>query len=138
MFRVTDACGAVEVFTSASTPLPPNPMVPVMSLGHRRRIPHHPFASHEEAALAARSRGCAVVAIEIAEGSVAYGEFEYRNRVCFALGNEQRGVYRAVMKHRDAAVFVPVRGKGRSMNAHVSAAAAAFHATHARRTDRQG
>ncbi|MFQ3587546.1 MAG: TrmH family RNA methyltransferase [Fimbriimonadaceae bacterium] len=134
MFRVADACGALELFVSGSTPLPPNPMVSVTSLGHHRRIPYHEFDRHEDAAKAARAKGYAVVAIEMAEGAVAYDEFEYPKRVCFALGNEQRGVYQAVMKHRDAAVFIPMRGKGRSMNVHVSAAVVAFHAIHFRRS----
>lgn len=133
MFRVADACGAVELFVSGSTPLPPNPMVSVTSLGHHRRIPYHEFDRHEEAAKAAREKGYAIVAIEMAEGAVSYDDFAYPKRVCFALGNEQRGVYQAVMKHQDAAVFIPMRGKGRSMNVHVSAAVVAFHAIHSRR-----
>jgi tRNA G18 (ribose-2'-O)-methylase SpoU len=31
------------------------------------------------------------------------------------------------MKHRDGAVYIPMFGKGRSMNVHVSAAIVAFH-----------
>lgn len=128
MFRVADACGAKELFTSGRTPIPPDPQISVTSLGHHRRIPLHSFKGHEEAALAAKAAGYSIVAVEIAEGAVNYAEFEWPSKVCLVLGNEVNGVYGSVMKHRDAAVFIPMFGKGRSMNVHVAAAVVAFRA----------
>ena len=43
------------------------------------------------------------------------------------LGNEANGVYGSVMKHRDGAVYIPMLGKGRSLNVHVAAAIVGFH-----------
>lgn len=128
MFRVADACGATELFMSGRTPVPPDPMISVTSLGHHRRIPYHHFKNHEEAALSAKEAGYALVAVEIAEGAVNYDEFVWPEKLCLILGNEVNGVYSSVMKHRDAAVFIPMHGKGRSMNVHVAAAVVAFRA----------
>jgi tRNA (guanosine-2'-O-)-methyltransferase len=128
MFRVADACGAKELFMTGRTPVPPDPMIGVTSLGHHRRIPYQQFNSPEEAALHAKAEGFSVVAVEIAEGAENYTEFEWPAKVCLVLGNEVHGVYSAVMKHRDAAVFIPMFGKGRSMNVHVAAAIVAFRA----------
>jgi 23S rRNA (guanosine2251-2'-O)-methyltransferase len=128
IFRVADACGARELFMSGRTPVPPDPMIGVTSLGHHRRIPYEHFAKHEEAALAAREKGYSLVAVEIAEGAVDYTEFDWPAKVCLVLGNEVHGVYSSVMKHRDAAVYIPMFGKGRSMNVHVAAAVVAFRA----------
>jgi tRNA G18 (ribose-2'-O)-methylase SpoU len=44
------------------------------------------------------------------------------------LGNEGAGVYGSVMKQCDSAVFIPMAGKGRSINVHVAAAIIAFDA----------
>jgi tRNA (guanosine-2'-O-)-methyltransferase len=103
-------------------------MIGVTSLGHHRRIPYREIAHHEDAALQVKSEGYHLVAIEIAEGAVSYTEYEFPAKVCLVLGNEETGVYPKVMRHRDGAVFIPMFGKGRSMNVHVAAAVGAFHA----------
>jgi 23S rRNA (guanosine2251-2'-O)-methyltransferase len=128
MFRVADACGARELLMSGRTPTPPDPMIGVTSLGHHRRIPFSHFSSHEQAAIHAKEAGYALVAVEIAEGAVNYTEFVWPKKVCLVLGNEVNGVYSSVMKHRDGAVYIPMLGKGRSMNVHVAAAVVAFRA----------
>lgn len=128
MFRVADACGAREMFMSGRTPVPPDPQISVTSLGHHRRVRYEHFEKHEAAALHAKGQGYQLVAVEIAEGAVVYTEFEWPKKVCLVLGNEVDGVYGSVMKHRDAAVFIPMYGKGRSMNVHVAAAIVAFRA----------
>ncbi len=66
------------------------------------------------------------MAVEIAEGAVPYTDYEWPEKVCLVLGNEVNGVYASVMKHRDGAVYIPMFGKGRSLNVHVSAAVVAF------------
>lgn len=128
MFRVADACGATELFLTGRTPQPPDPQISVTSLGHHRRIPYEHFEKHEAAALRAKEQGYALIAVEIADGAVCYTDFAWPKKVCLVLGNEVHGVYAAVMKHRDGAVFIPMLGKGRSMNVHVAAAVVAFRA----------
>jgi 23S rRNA (guanosine2251-2'-O)-methyltransferase len=128
IFRVADACGASELFMTGRTPVPPDPQISVTSLGHHRRIPFEHFAKHEEAALAAKEKGYAIVAVEIADDAVDYSKFEWPAKVCLVLGNEVNGVYASVMRHRDASVYIPMLGKGRSMNVHVAGAVVAFRA----------
>ncbi|MFZ4507288.1 MAG: TrmH family RNA methyltransferase [Fimbriimonas sp.] len=126
MFRVADACGASMMIFSGRTPVD-DPQIGVTSLGHHRRIPVQRIERNEEAAIWAKEQGFSLVTVEIAEGAVPYTEYEWPAKVCLVLGNEQQGVYTSVAKHRDAAVFIPMFGKGRSMNVHVSAAVVAFH-----------
>lgn len=128
MFRVADACGAAAIFASGRTPDLDSPMIGVTSMGHHRRIPYRHFDKHDEAAEAIRQAGYALVMVEIAEGAVPYSEFDYPEKVCFVLGNEERGIYTNVMKKADAVVFIPQFGKGRSMNVHVAGAVVAFNA----------
>ncbi|MBV6457934.1 MAG: tRNA (guanosine(18)-2'-O)-methyltransferase [Fimbriimonadaceae bacterium] len=128
MFRLADSVGARELVVTGRTPLPPDPMIGVTSLGHHRRIPVRQFAGHEEAAQALKEEGYALVAIEIAEGAVSVESFDYPRKLCLVLGNEAGGVYGSVMKHCDAAVQVPMFGKGRSMNVVVAAAVVAYRA----------
>ncbi len=128
MFRVADACGAVEIFASGKTPTLENPMVGVTSMGAHRRMPFHHFARHDEAVAAAKAVGYTLVAVEVADSAVSYTEFEYPDKLCLVLGSEGGGIYGNVLKQCDAAVFIPMAGKGRSINVHVAAAVVAFHA----------
>lgn len=128
MFRVADGCGASELIMTGRTPMPPHPMIGVTSLGHHRRIAHRHFVSHEEAALKLKEEGWTLVTVEIAEGAENYRDFRYPRKTCLVLGNEGAGIYGSVMKHRDGAVYIPMFGKGRSLNVHVAAAIIGFEA----------
>ncbi|MBS1706352.1 MAG: tRNA methyltransferase [Armatimonadetes bacterium] len=128
MFRVADGCGAKELIMTGRSPVPPNPMIGVTSMGQHRRIPFRHFESHEAAALQLKKEGWSIVVVEIAEGAENYLEVDFPAKTCLVLGNEANGVYGGVMKHRDLAVFIPMFGKGRSLNVHVAAAVIAFQA----------
>ncbi len=128
MFRVADGLGATLLVMTGHTPVPPDPMISVTSLGAHRRVPWERFEKHEEAALAVVAAGWSLVAVEIAEEAVCYLDYSFPDRVCLALGNEASGVYGNVLKHCEGAVYVPMLGKGRSLNVHVSAAIVGYHA----------
>lgn len=131
MFRVADALGAAELVLSGKTPAPPNPMIAVTSMGGHRRVPFTAILDNVEAALSLKNEGFSLVAVELADEAVSYLEFEWPEKVALVIGNEQRGVYGKVMQHVDAAVFLPMAGKGRSLNVHVAAAVIGFHVMYA-------
>lgn len=128
MFRVADGCGAEELIMTGRTPVPPNPMIGVTSLGQHRRIPFRYFERHQDAAEALQSEGWSLVAVEIAAEAEPYRGFGYPEKTCLILGNEGAGVYQALSKLADASVYIPMRGKGRSLNVTVAAAIVAFEA----------
>lgn len=128
LFRVADAIGASEVVMTSGTPTPENPMVPVTSLGAHRRVPWKHFADPNEAVEHLVSKGFELIAVELAEGAVAYTDMVWPQRLALVLGNEQRGVYGKMLSRCSGAVFIPMAGKGRSLNVHVAAAIVAFSA----------
>lgn len=128
MFRVAEACGAVELFMSGKTPVPPHPQIGVTSLGHHRRMPWQYFEKHVDAIAAIKAAGFAPIAVEIADEAEHYMEFDYPANTCLVLGHEGAGVYDYVLKLCGGAVFIPMAGKGRSLNVHVAAAVVAFEA----------
>lgn len=128
MFRVADAVGAAEVVLTGKTPVPPHPQISVTSLGNHRRVKAREIKSYNEACEQLKAEGYTLVAIEIADDAEPYMRFTYPEKVCFVLGNEGAGVYDSVLQRCDAAVFIPMAGKGRSINVHVAAAVVAFHA----------
>lgn len=133
MFRVADACGASEMMLAGRTPTPPDPMISVTSLGNHRRVSWRQMERYEDAARQMAADGYTLIAIEIADDAYNYAEFEYPAKTCLVLGNEQNGVYSKVLQLCDAAVVIPMAGKGRSLNVHVAAAIVAFQALHGER-----
>jgi tRNA (guanosine-2'-O-)-methyltransferase len=128
LFRVADSVGSELVVMSGRTPQPPDPMIPVTSLGHHRRIPYEHFARHDDAVAHLKEKGWTLVAVEIAEGAVDFRLLEFPAKTCLVLGNEGGGVYPNVLKACDHTVFIPQFGKGRSMNVCVAAALVGYQA----------
>jgi 23S rRNA (guanosine2251-2'-O)-methyltransferase len=130
MFRVADACGASELILTGKTPqVGESPQLAVTSMGAHRRVRWRNFDKPVDACLQLKEEGYSLVAVEVAEGAEHYMDFEYPDKCCLVLGNEGAGIYGKVMKLCDAAVFIPMAGKGRSLNVHVAAAIVAFEAS---------
>lgn len=128
VFRIADAVGAVEVVFTGKTPTPPHEEIDRTSRGHDRRVSWRRIPRIDEAARTLKEEGYQLVALETAQGTRCYLDFPYSGKVCLVLGNESNGVYAATLGLCDAAVFVPMYGKGPSMNVHVAAALVAYQA----------
>lgn len=156
MFRVADALGASELVMTGDTPEPEaegrtvrteppqskargwqqrvvgRAQIAVTSMGAHRRIPWRKVKDHEQAAIEMKEAGWTLVAVEIAEGAVPYSEFAFPEKLCLVLGQEQRGMYDKVLKLCAAAVYIPMAGKGRSLNVTHAAAVVGFWAARAK------
>lgn len=133
MFRVADAVGAEELILTGKTPTPEtSPTLGVTSMGAHRRVAWRGVTSYVEAARELKDAGWTLVAVEVTDDAVPHNAFVYPERTCLVLGAEGGGVYEKVLRECAAAVFVPMAGKGRSLNVHVAGAIVAFEARLAR------
>ncbi len=128
LFRIADACGAAELILTGKTPTPPHEIIDRTSRGHDRRVPWRRIAATEAACAALRTAGFHLLAVETASGAQCFYDYPYPERVCLVLGNETDGVSAATLAHCDGAVFIPMYGKGPSLNVHVAAALVAYQA----------
>lgn len=129
MFRVADAAGVKELILTGKTPLPgDSPMIGVTSMGAHRKVPFRQIQRYEDACRKLKAEGYSLVAVEVAEESIPMHEFTYPEKTCLILGNEGAGIYGTVLKQCDSSVFIPMAGKGRSVNVHVAAAVIIFDA----------
>jgi 23S rRNA (guanosine2251-2'-O)-methyltransferase len=128
LFRVAAACGARELVMIGKTPVPPHPMIGVTSLGMHRRVPFRQFPKWVDAVAALKQEGYSLVAVEISEDAEHYMAFDFPEKTCLVLGSEGAGISNGLLKSCDAAIYIPMYGKGRSLNVHVAAAVVAFEA----------
>ncbi len=128
LFRIADACGARELVFCGSTPVPPHAEIERTARGHERRVPWRRIPQTEVALEALKEEGWHLIALETAQGSHCYLDYPYPPRVCLVLGNETGGVYPSTLSRCHGAVFIPMYGKGPSLNVHVAAALVAYQA----------
>lgn len=130
IFRMADAAGVSELVLSGITPRPPHPTIDKVGRGKTKNVP---WRYEDDAAVAARQLkkdGYRIIAVELAQNAVPYHEYDYPQRSCLVVGHEDHGVTKATLAACDAAIFIPMYGKGRSMNVHVALSVVLFHVLH--------
>ena len=128
LFRIADACGARELIFTGRTPFPPHPEIDRTARGHERRVSWRRIVQVEEALARLKEEGYHLIALETARDARCYLDYPYPEKICLVLGNETKGVYASTLAHCDGAVFIPMYGKGPSMNVHVAGALVAYQA----------
>jgi tRNA (guanosine-2'-O-)-methyltransferase len=119
-----------EVVLAGITPVPPHPTISRVGRNKDSRVPWRYVERPEEALHGLRAEGFWIAALEITDRCEPYYTVDYPQRVALVVGNEDHGVTRACLALCDAAVFVPMYGKGKSLNVHVSLAVVGYHLLH--------
>ena len=129
-FRVADGAGLAELVLTGITPTPPHPTIDKVGRFKSLRVP---WRYEQDAAVAIgqiKADGYHVVALELAETAVPYHDYTYPEKTCIVVGHEDHGVTKATLAACDAAVFIPMYGKGQSLNVHVALSVVLYHILH--------
>jgi len=122
VFRLADALDLEEVVLTGITPTPPNATLHKVARGKELRVPWRYFATPDEAISQLKAESYFICALEITDTAVPFTEFRFPERVCLVVGHEDHGVTNQTLALCDAATYIPMYGKGRSLNVHVSVA----------------
>ncbi len=128
VFRIGDAVHVREIVLAGTSALP-GPSRRVLTAAARGKEDVIPWRHAPEAAAALRelaAGGVTACALEIAGNAVAYHEAAYPRRLALVVGNEEYGVTRRTLAACPLRVFVPMFGRGRSLNVAVSLAVVAY------------
>jgi 23S rRNA (guanosine2251-2'-O)-methyltransferase len=122
IFRLADAVGAKKVYLCGGTEIPPNHRIKKASINTTEWVEWEYGESAERVIRGIKGeRGdIQVVAIEQAEGSVAYDQFEYKLPIALVVGHESEGVSKEVLEICDGVVELPMFGVNISLNVMVS------------------
>ena len=63
---------------------------------------------------------------DIDQTAVSHHTYTYPQKTCLIVGHEDHGVTKATLAECDDAVFIPMYGKGRSLNVHVALSIVAY------------
>ncbi len=132
LFRIADGVNASAVYLCGITAAPPNKTISKVGRNKDRDVRWEKRDTAEEVIAELRAGGYHIVALEITDEAQPYYAPDYPQKVALVLGNEDHGVTRAALALCDTSVFVPMLGKGKSLNVHISAAVALYHIVHQR------
>lgn len=127
VFRMADGAGVSRIWLTGITPAPPHPTIEKIGRAKDRNVPWTAVADPLAAVAQARAAGYHLVAVELADGAVPYHEYAYPTNVCLVAGHEDHGVTQAVLAQCDGAVFLPMYGKGLSLNVAVALSIVTYH-----------
>jgi tRNA (guanosine-2'-O-)-methyltransferase len=130
IFRVADAAGLTELVLTGITPTPPHPTIEKVGRYKSLRVPWRYEPEPLPALQRLKEQGYHIVAVELADTALPYHQYSYPSKTCLVAGHEDHGITRAVLAACDAAVFIPMYGKGRSLNVHVALSIVIYHILH--------
>ena len=130
-FRIADALKAESLVLTGITPRPPHKLITRVGRAKDRRVPWRGVEDVTSALDEIGAAGYRRLAVEITDAAEPYHRYPYPERVCLVVGHEDHGVPDKVLARCDGAVFIPMYGKGASLNVHVALGIVAFHALHA-------
>jgi tRNA (guanosine-2'-O-)-methyltransferase len=129
-FRIADACGVDEMVLSGITARPPHKLIGKVGRGKDKRVKWSYFEDALAAIDALKADGWRIFALEITGEAEPYFAVEWAPKTCIVVGHEDHGVTKKVLAACDQTVFVPMYGKGASLNVHVALGVLAFHVLH--------
>lgn len=130
IFRLADGAGVNELILTGITPTPPNATIDKVGRYKSLRLPWRYEADPLVAITGLRDKGYTIVAVELTDDAVPYHEYRYPNKTCLVVGHEDHGITKATLAACDSAVFLPMYGKGLSLNVHVALAVVLYHIRH--------
>ncbi len=131
IFRAADGAGVTELVLTGITPTPPHPTIDKVGRFKNLHVPWRYEQDPLTAVAGLKAQGYQVVAVELTDTAVPYHQFTYAPKTCLVVGHEDHGVTKATLAACDAAVFLPMYGKGRSLNVHVALSIVLYHILHA-------
>ena len=132
-FRIADACGVRDICLTGISARPPHPLIKKVGRGRDRRVAWTYMEDAGQAIDTYRESGFTLCALEITSSSVPYYAADYPDKLCLMVGHEDHGVTNKILSRCDMTIFIPMYGKGASMNVHVSLGVVAYHILHSRK-----
>jgi tRNA (guanosine-2'-O-)-methyltransferase len=130
VFRVADGAGVSEVILTGITPTPPHPTIEKVGRYKSLKVPWRYEKDPITAIDKLKADGYHIIAVELTDTAIPYHQYTYPQKCCLVVGHEDHGITKATLAACDTAVFLPMYGKGRSLNVHVALSIVLYHLIH--------
>jgi tRNA G18 (ribose-2'-O)-methylase SpoU len=121
IFRTAEAFSVKKIFLTGISRKPPFGKDLKKASRHKERSVYWEYVKDSGKVIRSlKKRDFEIVALEITDESIGVSQFEVPNKVLLVLGNEGYGVVKDTLKRVDKSVFIPMYGKGSSLNVNVA------------------
>jgi len=132
IFRTADACGISKIYLVGYTPAPidqfgrEDKSIAKTALGAEKNIPWEKVKTIALLLTKLKKSGTQIIAIEQSKNSVDYKKVQPKFPCVFILGEEVKGMTKAILDKCDMVAEIPMKGKKESLNVSVAAGVALF------------
>lgn len=131
MFRTADAAGVSKIYLVGNSQTPPfGKDLQKASRKKERSVKWEYKENAGKAIKYLKSKDYLIAMLEVTDKAIPISEFKYRfgpeQKVCLVAGNEVNGIRKTTLEKSDIDLFIPLRGKGASLNVSVAVAVGLF------------
>ncbi len=128
MFRILDAVKVKEFILTGISMKPPFGKDLKKASRNKEESLNWKYSQHAGVDIARlKKQGYEIIALEVADKSVRFNERNYPEKVCLIVGSEVFGVTKNTLEKVDSAVFLPMFGKGASLNVTAALGIIVYH-----------
>jgi len=120
IFRTSEGAGVDMIYLTGYTAIPPRKEISKVALGSEDRVPWKFRKGVGELVKRLKKEGYQIVSLEQDDNSIPYKKFNPRFPLCLIVGNEVKGVSKALLKKSDAIIELPMKGTRKSLNVSVA------------------
>lgn len=120
IFRLAEAVNAKVILTGRSPTPDKNKYISITSKDNENKVEWDYIKNIDEAYYKLKYE-YQIVSIELTSNAKIYTDVKIKNKVCFVLGAENNGVSEFILKNSDEVIFIPMFGKGYSLNVTMAA-----------------
>jgi tRNA G18 (ribose-2'-O)-methylase SpoU len=73
-----------------------------------------------------KKNGITIYSLEITSGAQEYSKVKYKFPLCLVVGHEREGIEKEIINLSDQTIYIPMQGKGNSLNVSVATAVALY------------
>jgi tRNA G18 (ribose-2'-O)-methylase SpoU len=126
IFRTADGAGVAKIYLTGYTPTPPHSGIAKTALGTEKLVPWEKAKNINSVLKKLKKEKIKIVAVEQNKRSKNLFSFRSRGNLCLVLGNEVRGLSKAILEKCDEIVEIPMFGRKESLNVSVAFGIAAY------------
>ena len=127
IFRTADALGVLKIFLCGISGKPPHHKISKTALGAEKTIPFEYYKQTGRLVDKLKKSKISIIALEQSKDAISCLKFKPRFPLALILGNEVKGISKAILKKCDKVIELPMAGKKESLNVSVAFGVAGYH-----------
>ena len=120
IFRTSDALGVTKIFLCGISGKPPHHKISKTALGAENTVPWEYYRQTGRLIDKMKMNNINIIALEQDKKAIEFTKLKLNFPLALILGNEVKGVSKAILKKCDKIIYLPMSGQKESLNVSVA------------------